>query len=122
LSNEADATSRVSTENFTSLTSCWCPVIRAGNNKRYISAQESRNKTHVYIMVTVQTFQDIYGNFNKARIHAQVYILPTKTEMVYLMKLWKEVVVAYFEVPTQHLPGGTQESTKTFHYNSWSPG
>jgi hypothetical protein len=20
------------------------------------------------------------------------------------------------------LPGGTQESTKTFHYNSWSPG
>ena len=36
LSKEADATNRVSTENLTSLTSCWWPVIRAENNGTYI--------------------------------------------------------------------------------------
>ena len=37
LSKDADATNRVSTENLTSLTSCWWPVIRAVNNGTYIS-------------------------------------------------------------------------------------
>ena len=37
LSKEADATNLVSTENLTSLTSCWWPVIRAVNNGTYIS-------------------------------------------------------------------------------------
>jgi hypothetical protein len=37
LSKEADATNRVSTENLTSLTSCWWPVIRAVNNGTHIS-------------------------------------------------------------------------------------
>ena len=41
LSKEADATNRVSTENLTSLTSCWWPVIRAVNNGTYISDYSS---------------------------------------------------------------------------------
>jgi hypothetical protein len=41
LSKEADATNRVSTENLTSLTSCWWPVIRAVNNGIYISDYSS---------------------------------------------------------------------------------
>lgn len=41
LSKEADATNRVSTENLTSLTSCWWPVIRAVNNDTHISDYSS---------------------------------------------------------------------------------
>ena len=41
LSKEADATNRVSTENLTSLTSCWWPVIRAVNEGTYISDYSS---------------------------------------------------------------------------------
>jgi hypothetical protein len=29
-------------------------------------------------------------------------------------RMRKEAVVAYFKIPSQHLPGGTKKSTKTF--------
>jgi hypothetical protein len=44
LSKEADATNRVSTENLTSLTSCWWPVIRAVNNGTHISDYSNKRQ------------------------------------------------------------------------------